>query len=214
MELKRLELSSVELKFDGEKSGTFSGYASKFGGVDSYGDTILPGAYKKTIKKRERAIRMRWSHYGPVIGKWTEIREDEQGLFVSGELTPRHSVAQDVFASLQHGAIDGLSIGYRPVQIRGLGDGKRELKEIELIEISVVEEPADLQARIDDVKAMLESVDCLKDIEALLREAGGFSRADATALVARVKAVARGEREAETAVAEEIRRLFQRFKAD
>lgn len=214
MELKRLELSSVELKFDGEKSGTFSGYASKFGGVDSYGDTILPGAYKKTIKKRERAIRMRWNHYGPVIGKWTEIREDEQGLFVSGELTPGHSVAQDVFASLQHGAIDGLSIGYRPVQIRDLGDGKRELKEIELIEISVVEEPADLQARIDDVKAMLESVDCLKDIEALLREAGGFSRADATALVARVKAVARGEREAETAVVEEIRRLFQRFKAD
>lgn len=211
MEIKQLALSNVELRFDGDKAGTFAGYASKFGGVDSYGDTILPGAYRKTLKKRERPIRMRWNHWGPVIGKWLELREDDAGLYVEGELTPGHSVAEDVAASLKHGAVDGLSIGFRPVQIRDLGDGRRELKEIELVEISVVEEPADLGARVADVKSAIDEADSLKEIEAILREAGRFSRADACALVARVKSMARGERVAETTGAEEIRSLFQRI---
>lgn len=211
MEIKQLALSNVELKFDGDKAGTFAGYASKFGGVDSYGDTILPGAYRKTLKKRDRPIRMRWNHFGPVIGKWLELREDEAGLYVEGELTPGHSVAEDVAASLKHGAVDGLSIGFRPVQIRDLGGGRRELKEIELVEISVVEEPADLGARVADVKSAIDEADSLKEIEAILREAGRFSRADACALVARVKSMARGERVAETTDAEAIRSLFQRI---
>lgn len=213
MELKRLELASVELKLQADGAGTFSGYASRFGGTDSYGDTILPGAYKRTLKRKagDRPIRMRWNHWGPVIGKWLDLTEDEVGLRVEGELTPGHTVAQDVLASLKHGAVDGMSIGYRPIQIRDLGDGKREIKEIELVEISIVEEPADIGARVSDVKSALDEADSLKEIEAVLREAGRFSRADATALVARVKALARGERDAEQKQAAELRGLFQRI---
>lgn len=196
MERKLLGLEMVEVKFDDEGAGTFEGYASVFGGVDSYGDTILPGAYKRTLKRKagDRPIRMRWNHWGPVIGKWLEIAEDEKGLRVKGELTPGHSVAEDVYASLKHGAIDGMSIGYRPIQIRDLGDGRRELKEIELVEISVVEEPADLAARVGGVKSVVDGMTSLKDIEAWLREAQRFSRDDAGALVHRIKALARGER--------------------
>lgn len=199
MERKLLSLDLVEVKFDDAGAGTFEGYASVFNGTDSYGDTILPGAYKKTLKRKagDRPIRMRWNHWGPVIGKWLDMAEDEKGLKVRGELTPGHSVAQDVYASLKHGAIDGMSIGYRPVQIRELGDGKRELKEIELVEISVVEEPADLGARVGDIKSVVDSMTSLKDIEAWLREAQRFDRADAGALVHRIKALTRGEREDE-----------------
>lgn len=196
-ERKLFGLCDVEVKFDPERKGVFSGYASKFGGVDSYGDTILPGAYKKSLKKRERPVRMRWNHWGPVIGKWLDIREDEKGLYVEGELTPGHSVAEDVYASLAHGAIDGMSIGYRPVQTRELGDGKRELKEIDLVEISVVEEPADLGARVGDVKSIVDRFESLKEIETWLREAASFKREDAGALVHRIKALSRGEREDE-----------------
>jgi HK97 family phage prohead protease len=195
MERKLLGLDLIEVKFDAAGDGTFEGYASVFGGVDSYGDTILPGAYKKTLKRKkgDRPIRMRWNHWGPVIGKWLDIAEDEKGLKVTGELTPGHSVAADVYASLKHGAIDGMSIGYRPVQIRELGDGKRELKEIELVEISVVEEPADLAARVGDIKSVVDGMTSLKDIEAWLREAHRFDRDDAGALVHRIKALARRE---------------------
>lgn len=196
MEIKSLGLDALDLKFDDASKGTFSGYASVFGGVDSYGDTILPGAYKKTIKNRDRAIQLRWNHYGPVIGKWLEISEDSHGLLVKGELTPGHSTAEDAYALLKHGAVSGMSIGYRPVQIRELGDGKRELKEIELVEISIVESPADANAKIANVKSAIDEAESLKEIEAILRDAGRFSRADATALVARIKSMSHGERAA------------------
>lgn len=210
MEKKQISLESVEFKFEANRTGVFGGYASRFGGTDSYGDTILAGAFKRSIKNRARPIRMRWNHYGPVIGKWTEVREDANGLYVEGELTPGHSVAEDVFASMKHGAVDGMSIGYRPIQIREIGDGKRELREIDLIEISIVEEPADLGALISDVKSALDDVKSLKEIEAILRDAGRFSRTDATALVARIKSLAHGERDAELKGADEIRALFQK----
>lgn len=211
METKRLALDALQLKF-ADTGMTFSGYASVFGGVDSYGDTIDPKAYNKTIKGRERPVRMRWNHYGPIIGKWTEMRVDEKGLFVEGELTPGHSVAEDVYASLKFGAIDGMSIGYRPKKIEMLSDGKRLLKEIELIEISVVEEPADLGAKIGDVKSALDACESLKEIETLLREAGGFSRADATSMVARIKALAHGERAAEEKAKKAVAEMFAGFK--
>lgn len=208
MERKNLNLESVELKFD-EAGRVFSGYASVFGGVDSYGDTILPGAYKKTLRKRDRPIQLRWNHYGPVIGKWTSLKEDDTGLFVEGELTAGHSVAEDAYALLKHGAVSGLSIGYRPVQIRELGDDKRELKEIELLEVSIVETPADLAAQIGNVKSAIDDAASLKELESLLRDAAGFSRTDATALVARIKSLSRGERDDETQASE----LMQAIRA-
>lgn len=196
MEFKRLALDGAELKFDDSREGVFAGYASVFNGLDAVGDTIAPGAYKRTLKKRVRPIRLRWNHFGPVIGKWTRLEEDEKGLYVEGELTPGHSIAQNVYASMRHGAVDGMSIGYRPVKFEDHGDGRRTLKEIELFEISVVEEPADLGARIGEVKHLVEligEIKTLKEVESLLREAGGMSRAAATALVSRIKALSLGE---------------------
>ena len=196
METKQIALSQTEIKFNGA-AFAFSGYASMFGGVDSYGDTIEPGAYKNTLENRERPIRMRWNHYGDVIGKWLKIQEDEKGLYVEGELTPGHSKATDVFASLKHGAIDGLSIGYRVKAFNQLDNDRRLLKEIDLVEISVVEEPADLAARIGEVKSALETANSLKEVESLLRDVGGFSRVDAKHLVSKINSLYQREAEAE-----------------
>lgn len=209
IERKLLGIQAAEFKFDGE-TGEFEGYASVFNGIDSYGDTIAPGAYKRTLGDRERPIRMRWNHYGPVIGKWIELREDERGLLVRGQLTPGHSVAKDVHASLKHGAIDGLSIGYYAKDYEEDEDGKRLLKDIELVEISVVEEPADNAARISGVKDRLESAETMKDFEKILRD-GGFSWATAKALVSRMKSVALREAESKNQTSEMVA-VLQRFK--
>lgn len=204
METKSLSFDAVQVKFDEEGKGVFEGYASVFGGVDSYGDTIMPGAYKSTIKNRERAIQLRWNHYGPVIGKWIEVREDEKGLYVKGELTPGHSVAEDAYALMKHGAVDGMSIGYRVKKATDYPEeGRRELKEIELVEISIVESPADNAARVAGVKSAINEAESLKEIEAVLRDAGGFSRADATALVSRIKTLTHGERDAKEKTSDE-----------
>jgi len=212
MERKLASVDALELKFDEARKGFFSGYASKFNGVDSYGDPIVPGAYKKTLKKRDRPIALRWNHYGPVIGKWLELREDEAGLYVEGELTPGHSAAEDAYALMKHGAVTGLSIGFRPVQITDRGDGTRDLKEIELVEISVVESPADLAAQIGDVKSVIGQIESLKQAEAFLRDGVGLSWTSATALVSQIKSVALRDGDAEARrLVERLTAEFQRF---
>lgn len=202
------EYQNVQVKFSDDKPGFFSGYASVFDGVDAYGDTIKRGAYVDTLENRKNAVQMRWNHFGEVIGKWTKIEEDEKGLYVEGELTPNHSKANDVYALLKHGAISGLSIGYRPVKAEPNENGGDDLYKIDLVEISVVESPADNSARIDMVKNVLKEASTLKEIEALLRDVGGFSRSDATALVSRIKAISHGER-AETDDASNILAAIQ-----
>lgn len=206
MEHKNLSLSQCEVKFGAEGALQFSGYASKFNGVDSYGDTIQEGAYKNTLADRDRPIALRWNHYGPVIGKFTNIYEDNLGLYVEGELTKGHSVAEDAAALLRHGAIDGMSIGYIA---KDYGDNMphagKLLKEIDLIEISIVEEPADNMARIDSLKSATK----LKDVEQFLRSKG-LSQNEATVTVAQVKKL-HGERESEKKESE-VLSLLNNFK--
>lgn len=194
METKLLAVEALELKLDANRKA-FAGYASVFNATDAYNDTIHPQAYDRTVQRKsgERPIRMRWNHHGPVIGKWTRIEPDSKGLYVEGELTPGHSVAEDVHALLKHGAVDGMSIGYLPRKAESLTDGRRLLTDIELIEISVVEEPADLGAKVNDVKDMIAAATTLAECERILRSAGGFSRADATAAVAKCVAFAKRE---------------------
>ena len=170
----------------------FEGYASVFNGIDAYGDMIQAGAYANTLEVRDWPVLLKWNHFGPVIGKWLELREDDHGLFAKGELTPGHTTARNVAASMRHGAVAGLSIGYR-VQDAEMRDDVMVLKEIELIEISVVENPADRQAVINDVKGIIDKAQSIKDLEAFLRDACGLSRSNATAFISKMRAVCLGD---------------------
>ena len=200
METKQLTLQQTQVKMGAEGSLKFSGYASVFDGLDSYGDTVIAGAYKGTIAERDRPVQLRWNHYGPVIGKFTDMYEDEKGLFVEGELTKGHSTAEDAAALLRHGAISGMSIGYvvKDYEMDGV---VRKLKDIELFEISLVESPADNNAHVTSIK----SAESLKEIEAILR-GKGFSQKEATEIVASVKKI-HGEREAEMKADEDLQKL-------
>lgn len=181
VQMKYKQIQANNFKFD-DSAYRIEGYASVFGGVDSYGDTVIKGAYLKTLEDRKRPIRMRWNHFGEIIGKWTDIREDEKGLYVVGELTKGHTVAENVYASLKHGAIDGMSIGYFTKQYEANDHGGADLHEVELIEISVVEEPADLNATISAVK----NFKTLKEYERALRDVG-FSQSQAKQFVSGIK---------------------------
>jgi len=193
-----ISFGDAEIKFLDNKSGKFEGYASVFNGVDSYGDTILPGAYKATLTNRKSPILMLYGHNpGRVIGKWSELREDERGLFVRGEFTPGNSDAQDVYANVKFEAVSGLSIGFMVPQggADAKEDGGRYLKSIDLLEISIVSMPADDGARIGDIKNEIEALENLKDFEAFLRRDGvcPMSRNEAVAFVSRMKAILRSD---------------------
>lgn len=210
LQFKKLDLQKLDLKFVGEGM-TFSGYASVFGQVDSYGDTIDPNAYDLTLKERVRPVRMRWNHYGPVIGKWLRMTVDKTGLFVEGELTPGHSKAIDTYASLKHGAVDGLSIGYIARSAEDRPNGTRLLKEIELVEISIVEEPADINATVSSIKSAIEQAKSIREIEATLRDSAGLSRLEACAVVSRIKSVIQSDFDNGKKEAQEIAQLFKSF---
>ena len=186
---KQLNQAETLLKFSNEGSLKFKGYASVFGGIDSHGDTIVKGAYKKTLENRERPIILRWNHLGPIIGKLIDIYEDEKGLFVTGELTKGHTQADDVAALMRHGSISGFSIGYSIVSSEPSPNGGKLLKEIELREISIVEEPSDNGARIIEVKSAVKQATNLKEIEAILRKSFGLSRQESTVIVSAVNSL-------------------------
>jgi HK97 family phage prohead protease len=200
---KTLNLENCSLKFAGNGAGTFSGYASVFGGVDSYNDTILPGAYKSVIERiQEGAARMpkmfiNHRSWELPVGKWTKAYEDEKGLFMEGELTPGNPQAAIVKAAMQHDTVDGLSIGYTLSAddvdyLDKDGEKIRVIKNIsDLAEVSIVTFPADDSARVDlsSVKSALDGIESIKDLEDFLREAGGFSKSLATATASRAKRI-------------------------
>jgi HK97 family phage prohead protease len=205
--IKTLLLNEVELKFAGKDAGSFTGYASVFGGVDSYGDTILAGAYSNVIERiKAGAARMpkmfvNHNSWELPVGKWTKIEEDSKGLLMTGELTPGNQRAAEVRAAMQHGTVDGLSIGFiiGDYKISEDGDRRRRIIESvkELPETSIVTFPADDAARVDlaSVKSALDLIESIKDFEDFLRDAGGFSKSAATALASRAKRIfaAQGE---------------------
>lgn len=194
---KTISLTDANLKFASDAA--FEGYASVFNGVDAYGDTILPGAFKNVIKsaRKGRMPKMFANHrsWEMPIGKWIDLTEDERGLFVRGEFTPGNPQAEVVRAAMKHGTVDGLSIGFRmePEGYELVDDGKqRVIKNItDLVEISAVTFPADEAARVDlsTVKSSLDVIETARDLEAFLREEGGFSHGLAKAVAARAQSI-------------------------
>ena len=194
LQQKSLSLNNCDIKLDGE-TGRFAGYASVFGGVDSYGDTIIKGAYDYTLGKNGKP-KMFFNHdaYAIPIGKWLTAKEDDHGLYMEGELTPGNPASESVRAALKHGTIDGLSIGYRlkASDYEDLESGGRIIKRVSYLgEVSVVTFPADSAARVDlaSVKSDLERIDTIKDFERYLRDAGGFSREAVKTILDRAKAL-------------------------
>lgn len=216
-EFKNIQLQDIDLRFEGS-SRKFSGYASVFNGNDSYNDTILPGAFKKTLAANG-APKMFFGHeWGLPIGKWTSVYEDEKGLRVEGELTEGNPQSDAVLAALRHGTVDGLSIGFsmRGGEADEKEEGGRTIKSIgRLFEISVVCFPADASARVASVRSEdLSEIDSIRDLENFLRDAGGFSKAAATALVAKARKLFRDQREseAEEKASKELLERIQRLE--
>ena len=153
------DLAAAELRFAEGEDGVFEGYASIYGEPDSFGDTIRPGAFAKTLKNRKATpVAMLWSHDpSRPIGVWTDLSEDARGLKVKGRLIRETSGGADAYALLKAGAVNGLSIGFRARSHARAPNGGRILTDIDLVEVSLVALPAASKARVTHVKAASES---------------------------------------------------------
>lgn len=180
-----LEIKAVQ------EDGFFSGYGAVFGNIDWYNDVILPGAFKVSLDKwktKNKFPPVLWNHNdSEPIGIYTNIYEDEKGLFVEGKLliddVPR---AKSTHALLKAGAIDGLSIGYSTKKANQQGNGIRELIEVDIGEISIVTQPANDRSLITSVKSKLDEgeLPTLPEFEKFLRESG-FSKSQSTAIASK-----------------------------
>ena len=173
-----MEFKSLTLELKADAQGVVSGYGSVFGGVDAYGDTVMPGAFTKSLAKRKP--KMLWQHdMDEPIGVWDDAREDAKGLFVQGRLAMKTEGGMEAYELLSMGAIDGLSIGFRTVADEIVQGGTRLLKEVDLYEVSFVTLPADQSATVTNIKSQMTE----RSFETLLRQQG-FSRWDAKIITA------------------------------
>lgn len=156
------KFDAASMTFD-DAEGYIEGYLSVFGNDDSYGDVVLPGAFKRTINnwsKTKRNIPLLWQHKNDCpIGHIVEIREDAKGVWIKAFIVRDEGcdLGKQAYALLKHKSIDGLSFGYdiidaEPNQFHGLN-----LKEIRLNEGSVVTFQANKIATVENVKSELES---------------------------------------------------------
>ncbi len=125
----------------GMQSLVIEGYASLFGVEDLAGDVVRAGAFTRSLA-RGGGVGMLLSHVGGrTAGRWTLMREDGRGLFVRGLVSDETASGATALRMIAREGLDGLSIGFvardwSPRVTRG-----RELKEVELREISLVAAP-------------------------------------------------------------------------
>jgi HK97 family phage prohead protease len=202
-ETKRVDFREWKLAGDGDKVGTFEGWGAVFGNVDSYGDVIEKGAFKRTLQewksKRGKNPPMLLQHGGGFlsgsaddmvpVGQWVHMEERSKGLWAEGKLfgmgTDR---GQFLYENLKAGELDGLSIGFSIKSLR-YGDTSKDephrtLLDVDLWELSIVTFPANDRARIMDAKS---AADELKEFGAWLRATHGFSQGDAATAIAGLK---------------------------
>jgi len=146
-------------------TGFFAGYLSTWE-EDLTNDRVIKGAYEAVLEELYRKQRINGGPYlMPVlyqhemkqpIGGFTEMREDNTGLFVEGYIDLDTELGRTAFSGLVKGYATGLSIGFRTKRSRYVGN-VREILEIDLFEGSIVAFPANEGATVTDVKAIDDS---------------------------------------------------------
>lgn len=147
--------------------GVFSGYGAVFDNLDSHRDMIRRGSFEKSLRAwraKGRLPPMRlmhgssgnpFAHDDLPVGVWTEMREDSKGLLVEGRLLALETdLGKRLLSLMRAGVLDGLSIGFIAKRTSaGKGGVARYLDEIDLRELSIVDEPSNDLARIGPLSA-------------------------------------------------------------
>lgn len=124
----------------------FTGYAALFDIRDAARDIIRPGAFARTLTcPQVPRVPLYWQHNPAMRIGWIEdAAEDERGLKVVAAIDNPEGAAA---AALRSGKVTGLSFGYRARTFTRDEKG-RELRDVDLFEVSLVTHPMQAQARV------------------------------------------------------------------
>jgi HK97 family phage prohead protease len=190
MEYKAIQFKTEDI--DAEKR-IVSGYASTYD-LDQGGDIIVRGAFAKTLETSASKVKVLWQHdHKSPIGRPVSMREDDRGLYVESYIAKTRQ-GDEALELAREGIIDSMSIGYIVNESEYKDDGVRLIKELSLMEYSLVTWPMNEAAVITGVKSLE-----VREIERALRDAG-YSRSQAKAIAC---AGVRSLREADAQEAEQ-----------
>ncbi|MCW1249655.1 HK97 family phage prohead protease [Acaricomes phytoseiuli] len=172
----RTKSLTADIKAAPEENGIFTGYASVFGNVDSYGDRVTKGAFEKSLAtygENGAGIPCYWSHQmsDPMkcIGQTVGAKEDERGLLVRVQLDMDNPVAQQTHRLIKAGLVKQMSFAFDVEDFAIVKEGDRqvyELRELKIHEVSVVQVGANQETELLDVKERLTSVKAGRKISA------------------------------------------------
>jgi HK97 family phage prohead protease len=165
-----MDRAYVETKVLSDETGAISGIAWKFATPDRVGDVIEKGAFAKATLP----LPMLFGHDpSDPVGVWEAATEKADGLHMAGRLliddVPR---AREVRALVQAGAVRGISIGFMTRKATARPGGGRTIKDLELLEVSLVTIPAHPGARVTSAK---DAVGALRLAAALQRATAQLS---------------------------------------
>lgn len=126
---------------------TFRGYAALWDRVDRAGDVFRQGAFAEACGRGE--VPLLWQHRGAAVGR-AMVAADATGLCICGEIEDA-ALARLVGC----GAVDGLSVGYRPTIVQQ--GAWREILRAELVEVSLVAQPMQPGARVEGVEYVADA---------------------------------------------------------
>jgi hypothetical protein len=138
------------------QEGRIQGYFAIFGNVDSDGDMIVPGAFKKTLSEDIGRIKHLLQHnpWQPLSSTKSglQIKEDKKGLYFDSVIS-KTSWGKDTIQLYADQVIDEHSIGYEVIR-EEKKSGYNELQQLKLWEGSSVTWGANENALVTGIKSM------------------------------------------------------------
>ena len=125
--------------------------------MDSYGDIIEKGAFKKTLNENRNRVKVLWQHdTSEPIGKPIVMEEDSKGLYIKAQIS-QTDIGKKAMILMRDGVVDEMSIGYDVIKDEYKGKN-RMLKELRLWEFSPVTFAANEKAKITSAKNFNELI--------------------------------------------------------
>lgn len=162
-----LQIKSAPLRVkatdEAEGEGIVRGVASVWGNIDSYGDVMIKGAFAESLAEYKDAgdsVPFMWSHESSdpfaYVGELTDTKETDEGLEFEAKFDMDNPTAAQVYRLLKGRRLREFSFGFLPretEQTERDGEPVREVKSVELLEVSVVHVGANRATRVIEVRS-------------------------------------------------------------
>lgn len=145
---RSIAYTTLEIRADGD-SNTLHGYAAVFDAPSEpmpFTEFVRRGAFAKTLNDGAD-VRLLVDHEGVPLARTKSgtlvLEEDERGLRVEAQLDPMNPDAQRVLSAMRRGDLSQMSFAFKTVKDSWNKERSvRELKEVQLFDVSVVTYPA------------------------------------------------------------------------